>query len=283
MAGIIWIASYPKSGNTWVRLFLAALASGRDVDLARMEGASSIASSRSLIEHHVDLTIADLARDEVADLRPATYRAIARTARETLFLKAHDCFGRTPAGEALFPPEATRGVIHLVRDPRDVCLSLAPHVGVSTDRAIALMGREAHTTGKATRMQVAEVWGSWSDHARSWMEAEVPRLTLRYEDMVADPLAQLGSIAAFCGLAADDAAIEAAVRATDFAQLAAKEAESGFRERPKGMARFFRSGRAGQWREALDGDQIRRIEDEHGAMMQRLGYLPALDPRGEMH
>ena len=276
MTGIYWIASYPKSGNTWVRLFLAALIQDRDVDLVEMDGTSTIASSRNLLERFLDISMADLAPDEAANLRPITYRAIAKTVMFNPFvLKVHDRFGTVPSGDLLFPPEATAGCIYLIRDPRDVCLSLAAHDGRSVDLVIDRLGNHETATGndrKTGKSQVPEHRGTWSDHVESWLAAPMPRLTMRYEEIIANPCAALGAIARFCGLTVSDQAIAIAVQRTEFSRLAKQEEQSGFSERPDGMERFFRSGQVEQWRDALTNAQIARIERDHGRLMQRLGY-----------
>jgi hypothetical protein len=276
--GIVWLASYPKSGNTWVRLFLNALERGIDeLDFARPEASSRMASDRGMIERHLDLAIADFSWEEAAELRPLAYRALAKTPGGPVLVKVHDERGLTPAGAPLFPAEATLACVHLVRDPRDVCLSLAAHNGASIDKTITTMGDAASATGAASKTQMRERRGSWSSHGESWLAAPFPRLTLRYEDIVADPLHHLGAIARFRGIEATPEAIARAVAAADFSKLAAREAETGFRERPPGMARFFRAGKPGQWRDALSPDQIARIERDHGALMRRFGYERVTD------
>ena len=76
------------------------------------------------------------------------------------------------------------------------------------------------------------------------------------------------------GGASSAAAVERAVKAASFAHLRDQEASQGFRERPLGMERFFRMGIAGGWRQTLNDQQARRIADDHGELMLRLGYLP---------
>ncbi len=97
---------------------------------------------------------------------------------------------------------------------------------------------------------------------------------MRYEDLVAAPLQGLspGGGVLRAGSVSEEVAV--AVERTRFERLAEREAASGFLERPQGMERFFRAGRAGQWLEALSPSQIARIERDHGPMMERLGYLP---------
>lgn len=279
--GLILLASYPKSGNTWVRLFLAALEHDRDIDLTQMDDAAGGATSRGLLQMLLGVDLAELSPDEVENLRPLAYAELARRGgdRPTV-LKVHDCYRLTLSGAPLFPPQAIAGCVHLVRDPRDVCLSLAAHSGIEVDRAITRMAQTEHAVNRRQdvgKSQVREIWGGWSGHGESWLAAPLPRLTLRYEDMVADPLAALGRIAAFCGLEASAEAVARAVARTAFDHLAAQEAAVGFRERPAGMGRFFRSGQTQQWRQDLTAEQIARVERDHGPLMARLGYAPVTD------
>jgi hypothetical protein len=116
---IVWLASYPKSGNTWVRLFLATLQSGAEVDLTRMNGTFLMASGRSMIERHLDIGLADLSWQEAAELRPLAYRAMTREPGGPLIMKTHDMHGTTPSGAALFPPEATLGYRRRCGNRRD--------------------------------------------------------------------------------------------------------------------------------------------------------------------
>lgn len=280
MARLIWLSSYRKSGNTWVRLFLSRLHRPEGIDLTRMQATGFMAAGRAVLEEYLSISLADLPPDMVTNLRPAAYRTLAATPNQSsLVFKVHEQFGRTPDGQWLFPPEATAGCVHIVRDPRDVCLSLSAHENVTVDKAISILADRARTIsrrGPRGMTQVSQFEGSWSDHARSWLESGLPRLTVRYEDMLADPEAVQARIAAFCGIDATPDTIRMAVEETRFERLRDQEAASGFRERPKGMDRFFREGRAGQWREALSAEQIRRIERDHGEVMRQLGYAITL-------
>lgn len=271
-SGIYWIASYPKSGNTWVRLFTAALRYRSKVDLTEMDGTGAMASGRWLVERHLDLDVADLTADEAAELRPLAYRSLVASTNTARFCKVHDTWGRTKSGADLFPTDVTLGCIHVVRDPRDVCLSLAAHSVISIDAAIDQLADETAATAATAKRQLRERRGSWSSHTASWEASPFRRLTLRYEDLIADPLRHFTDLATFCGFAVSEEAIVSAIAATRFDKLAADEALNGFRERPEGMGRFFRAGRAGQWREMLTAQQIRRIECDHGTMMAHFGY-----------
>lgn len=112
------------------------------------------------VAQHVDLDLAGLSWQEAAELRPLAYRALAERSRGPVFLKTHDACGKTPSGADLFPIEATRGCIHIVRDPRDVRLSLAAHDAQSVDRAIAQLSGPGSATDKTTKTRLTEQRGS---------------------------------------------------------------------------------------------------------------------------
>lgn len=274
---IVWLASYPKSGNTWLRAVLGQLrglagAAGEINDLLIRDGMSS---DRDDFDDLVGVYAADLPAEDVECLRPRVYEGLSREAGALLFLKAHDAYGLTPAGEPLFPQRATHGVLHIVRNPLDVAVSWAHHFGVSQDRAVQSLCDTAHTLcGKPNRLhdQLRQHLLDWSGHAASWLTAPLPRLSLRYEDMQAAPLATFQAAARFCGLPCGAEAVERAVAACRFERLRELEAHRRFRETPLGTSHFFRQGRAGGWRESLTPAQAAAIVARHRDMMLRLGY-----------
>jgi hypothetical protein len=196
MNGFYWLASYPKSGNTWLRLFLESLAvGGNTVNINALSASGGHAASRSEFDRILDIESADLTDDEITLARPRQYEIEAGTAKSPMLRKAHDAWGRTPAGEPLFPPRLTLGAVYLVRDPRDVAVSLSYHLNQTVDQAIARMGNAKAEMEKArTRIpqQLPQRLLSWSGHVESWLAAPISLLALKYEDMQADPVARLG-------------------------------------------------------------------------------------------
>jgi hypothetical protein len=117
---------------------------------------------------------------------------------------------------------------------------------------------------------------SWSEHVVSWADAPgLNRLVIRYEDMLADPLATFTQAAQFLQLPTDPERIQRAIRFSDFKVLAQQEAEKGFRERPGKTEKFFRQGQSGGWRSKLTAEQAQQIMTDHAAVMRRFGYLDA--------
>lgn len=277
MSGFYWLASYPKSGNTWLRLALRSLSlGGASVDFRSPESFAPIAASRAELEDVLDAPVDDLTDDEAEVLRPRLYEAQARAATTSLFRKVHDANGRTCAGEPLFSSAVTLGSVYVVRDPRDVAVSLAHHNGTGMDAAITLMANPAATLAAnvtSGKWQLRQRLSTWSLHVESWMVQEKGLLLLRYEDMLADPDGALARVARHLGLEVSPRAVALAVEATGFERLRAAEERDGFRESPMTSVRFFRRGVAGGWRDTLAPAQAERIAADHGAVMARLGYL----------
>ena len=277
---IWWLASYPKSGNTWLRTVLVSLTSNGSLDINDMGSLGPMASLRSAFDDTLGIDSADLPFEHQANLRPRVYETWAAEAERPLYCKVHDACHLTPAGEPLIPPAATRGAIYVARDPRAVAVSYSHHSGRALDATIARMDSDATIDGspiglsRALRQRLLR----WSDHVDSWLTAPFPVHLVRYEDMLADPHAAFAGIAAFLGLACDRAAIDAAVAATAFSRLQEKERTVGFTEKPWSAAAFFREGRSDGWRRALTPEQAERIVAAHGPMMRRLGYDVTLSP-----
>ncbi|MGE4220717.1 MAG: sulfotransferase domain-containing protein [Alphaproteobacteria bacterium] len=276
--GIFWIASFPKSGNTWVRLILASLqAGGAAVDINRLGGAEdAISSSRRHFDILLDIDSSLLTPAEIQAARPHVYRQQAQALHATAFRKTHEACIDVDEGVPLFPPDVTEGAVYVVRDPRDVAVSLAHHAGATIDQAIEKMASPDYALSSfegRLDTQVRQFVGDWSGNVTSWLDHGpcVPHL-IRYEEMLADPATAIRHLARTAGLPATEAAIDGTVRSTRFDGLRQQEREKGFIERPLKAERFFRAGTAGQWRQELTADQVRRIERRHGAVMARLGY-----------
>lgn len=277
MTGFYWIASYPKSGNTWLRLALRALIHpDQALDASSSSRFAPNASQRSDLEEALDLESGDLTPMELQTLRPVAYRALAARAARPLYRKVHDAWTATPDGAPLFPPEVTLGALYIVRDPRDVAVSWAHFAAVGLDEAVATLcdpGAALHARPDQPALDIPQRLLCWSGHARSWLNAPGrPCCLLRYEDMLADPVAALSRAASYVGVPYDAAAIQRAIAATRFDVLREQEARCGFDGgQPRGVA-FFRSGRAGQWRAALNAEQATRVWNTHREMMCKLGY-----------
>ena len=278
MTSLVWIASYPRSGNTWVRLLLDGLRGGdAAAQLARPAITTTAAASRHWFDETLLIESSDLTRDEAFAARPAVWRDCDRWSRGgTWFIKAHDAWTRNAAGEPLFPPELTAGAIYVVRDPRDVACSWAAFLGIDIDAAIAVMAGAAKPHSSVLRslaIPVPQRMASWSENARSWLDSGIRLHAVAYEAMLADPDRAAADMVRFLGWETAPETMTEVVAATRFDRLRRLEAQQGFCERPESTERFFRRGQAGGWRDTLSAAQVAGIERDHGPMMRRLGYL----------
>jgi len=137
MAKIVWLASYPKSGNTWLRVLLTNYLRPGDApaDINKLDG-GPIASARVWFDEWAGIESSVLDDTTIERLRPEVYRCMLREATDTLYMKTHDAWTRTDRNAALFPADVTAGVIYVMRNPLDLAASCANHWGVSIDRAV---------------------------------------------------------------------------------------------------------------------------------------------------
>jgi len=277
-SGLIWLASYPKSGNTWARIFLsnlAAIMAGETEKLAinAVGRFSHSADFKAHFESFLGFKPTDRHCNEIAATRQKVQQKIADTLEGLIFLKTHNALVND-RGHSVFNFAVTSGAVYIVRNPLDVAISLAHHSGYGVDKAIEIMASDDVET-PVNDILVHEVWSSWSRNVSSWTRKPHPAIrVMRYEDMLADPLASFGGLARHLQLDATPAQIALAIKHSSFDNLQDEEERVGFRERPQQAERFFREGRAGQWREVLTPQQVERVVATHSEQMERFGYWP---------
>ena len=278
--GIVWIASYPKSGNTWMRVYLyhlMRLMNGlprSDNDLHALDKASTYeARLVGLFEEMIGKPLAQASRYEVALIRPQVHAAIVQRTGSVSLIKTHAALGQL-GNLPTHNLAVSCGTIYIVRDPRDLAISLAAHNGSTIDAAITDMATPSYGTQNSDQAAF-EVWGSWSENTLSWTDKPHEAvLVVRYEDMHADPTATFTAVARHLRQKPTPEQIAEAIELSSFKELRDAEIAAGdFRERSERADRFFREGRVGEWREKLTPAQVQSIEDAHRAQMMKFGYL----------
>ena len=305
-----FVVGYPRSGTSWIRAVLAAYALD---DVAPEDFMTTHAENGPIAKHlwsDLDLhhyqsstpfALKNLNFPSEARLRPAAMmllnRDISRApGRDLALIHSHHAHCSVN-GIHLWNGQWTNRVVNPVRDPREICCSLAAHLGVDYAEAADFMADseaqfppEDVLHGEADGDEAAEAKEdeeddpaaplhhlvlSWSNHIRSWTQPDhIDVLSVRYEDLHEDPVEVFRGIFEFLGV--DDLApdrLEAAVETVAFDQMRAAEEEHGFPGAPNDAAPVFRSGQAEGWMDELPTDVARTIEDDHGEMMEALGYL----------
>lgn len=281
MNGIVWLASYPKSGNTWFRTFLTNFLRNSDApaNINFLDG-GPIASARKPFDDAVGYDSGELTPDEVDALRPEVYMQMAREAEQTLYCKVHDAYTFLPDGRALIPAEATACALYFVRNPLDVAVSFAHHSGQEkVDGTIRWMGQADHSfceTDASEPNQLRQKLLTWSGHVASWAEAPGIRVqVVRYEDLKLRPEETFAAAVRFAGLPDDAVRVKKAIEFSRFEELKSQEEKAGFSEKMALAKSFFRKGEIGSWREKLTPEQAAKIVADHGEVMRRFGYLDA--------
>lgn len=277
--GLVWLASYPKSGNTWLRIFLyqvMRITGGhpREPDELNKLDRSSMYEAKlyGLFQQVLGKPLATATPGEVAMARPRVQALIYERVDHVALVKTHNLLGHIGNAPTI-NAEVSVGAIYVLRDPRDVAPSLARHHGCSIDEAIGMMATNGF--GSQNKAESAfETWGSWSEHVLSWtMTPSDQILVIRYEDMHEKPRETFQSVVKHLGQAPTDEQLDEAIALSTFDELRSQEDRYDFRERAPNAERFFAEGKAGAWREVLTDTQVATITDVHRPLMRRFGYL----------
>ena len=271
--GIIWLASYPKSGNTWLRIFLENLfrntqlpADINDLDVVRFSD-----NSYSLYETVCGKSLRTETDTNIHKLRNQVQKYMGSHS-ETVFAKTHNAvmnFENSP----LIWLEHLAGVVYVIRNPLDMLISFSDHYNLTIDDTIEAISSPYHRIN-STEKGIFQVLGGWSNHYYSWFNVEnLSPLCLRYEDMIGNPVKSFGKLMKFLGLPKDTPRLKRAIRHSSFKVVSQQEAKSGFAEQSRAGHKFFRQGRVGSYRRVLSDVQIAKVIDNHGELMVEMGYL----------
>jgi hypothetical protein len=249
----IWVASFPKSGSTWMRFILSNLLFkvGKDKDRVR-EMVPNIHDWEGPLKY---------------DWKGA-YPAKTHLAQHNLPERMH-----------------TRSAIYIIRNPLDVVDSSIAYLSSNDEEERQRVIDEFCRTGSIEPWNTTLGYESWESNIASWTgeSRDHPLLIMQYEDMLADPHENVGRVAHFLDVDVNDKRIEQVVKATSFSSMKKqekKEVDAGAKgvftdERlfDKKDFSFMRSGKAGGYSERLDKNQVDQLISRFGATMEPLGYL----------
>lgn len=278
MGKINWIASYPKSGNTWVRLFIHALhclkegdPDGFDPNGARANPTFFQDNERRLYEPELPMGWDAANKTAMARARPVVHRKLAAASPGLLTGKTHNALMAVD-GAPTITPSATHAAIYIVRHPYDVALSAQDHFGSErVEQTVQIMMTRNFVHPKSDRFVDMPV-GSWMQHVDSWTARAQPNLlVVRYEDMLTDPGPVFGAVMRTYNYPDDPKMRDRAIEMTRFDRLKALEAANGFVERSEKAEAFFMRGEAGHGR-SLPRTLRRQIARAAKAQMTRFGY-----------
>ena len=286
---IIWLASYPKSGNTWLRFFIISLLMGNKtkINLNHLKAIidfPNLAQFEGLVSKFLDI-------NEVSKKWIVAQEKI-NSDNSLRFLKTHNMLGEFN-GYSFTNLKNTLGTIHIVRDPRNIITSLKNHYSFPSyleakkflfyERNIispSNQEREKFLKYKK-KFPLPQFIGSWKTHYLSWRNMKKNYLLVKYENLMDDPIKEFTKIVNFIedltNLKFDNKLISDAVELSSFDKLKKMEKQYGFEESSKNKEgekkQFFYLGPQNDWKRILKKSVSDKINSEFKKEMEELGYF----------
>ncbi len=281
---IIWIASYPKSGNTWVRALLAYYFFSRE-DKFKFD----------LLNHIPNFNVSDYINDKyplktnddiIKNWLPAQ-KFINKKFKRNLLFKTHNACIKVKNND-FTNHETSVGCIYVVRDPRNVITSYKNFENQTYDDVLKNMFNKKSfllsnkSTFKKFGIKGIEIISSWGDHYNSWIynKFKIPICLIKYENLIKDPYSEFVKIFEFLKKIneekkseIDKKRLEKAILETRFQNLKDLEKNFGFNEKQSRLVNFFNQGKSNDWKKILPEKISLKIEKKFKKEMKELGYL----------
>ena len=282
MNKIIWIASYPKSGNTWLRYFLGNYYFNNKDNFQPeiIKNIKKFHLDKELIKsnfHNQDFIKNPY---NVSKYWIESQKKLEIKKGNVVFLKTHNALINIENNE-FTNSDLTLAIIYIIRDPRDVVVSYSKYRHLDYDKTIEhMIGSKANVPFVRDAKDVSniEITGSWAFHYNSWKDgiSVIPRIIIKYEDLLSNSEKIFTNIIKFLSnimkLEVNYKKIKSSNNLSKFTKLKNFEAKNNFFEN-NSSENFFRIGKSGNWKKELNKDQIKKIEDSFKTEMINLGYL----------
>lgn len=292
-----YVASYPKSGNTWCRILIyqyikaletlklpkTTVIQKKQPNFFKLNSSLNtgmIASSRHWIDDQIGIESSDLTYEEIDKIRNLITSQLPINYRGLRYHKIHDAFVNpfTKCNPSV-SYKGCNGVIYLTRNPKDIVISIASHfLNFTYEKSVDfLLNKEAYLASSDVRgdYQVRQYIGRWDTHVESWIgQNKIPLLLIRYEDMMLNPFKEFNEIIKFLGLPLNGDLLNQTVLNCSFKNLRNKEiSEGGFVERLNKKELFFRSGKIGEGEKLLSSSQKGLICKRFRTTLEKLNYI----------
>ena len=282
----IWLASYPKSGNTLVRSLLASYFFSKDgiYNFSLIKNIKQFPNIKLFEDLGIDITN----EKEVI----ANYVRVQQSfnKRESIqFLKTHSYLFNIE-NNAFTDLNNTLGVIYIVRDPRNVVTSLANHKALTTDDATDVLTNSWCVEGNLNSFNYTErttlYTGTWASNYKSWQsfKSQGKYLLIKYEDLINKKEEILLKILKFIhrlnkkNFELDKVKFKNVIDSTSFERMKTLEKEVGFNEskvdkKTGKKINFFNLGKKNDWKKMITSNIKEKIENSFKEEMKELGYL----------
>ena len=288
---IIWLASYPKSGNTWVRAILSQiLLTGPSKENEVLENLKNI-SSYPKRKHFLNLSDKFIEEEDFEDKEKVIKNWIKsqdkiNSEKQIKIFKTHNYLCKLSLKNkdsySFTNLENTLGVIYIVRDPRNVITSLKYHYSLNSYKeAFEMMENRKMWIGIKEKT-IPEAISSWDDHYESWSRFKNNFLLIKYEDLLEKPEKVINDILKyiknFIKVNLSESDVKKIISNTTFENMKNQENRSGFGEsvrdkNTKERKKFFNLGPKNNWKELLDQDIAKLVENRFSATMKKLNYI----------
>lgn len=272
--GITWLASFPKSGNTFMRVLLSNYLSKKEepVDINSLIGGWHL-NLRQPFEDYVGLSLDELSRQEISQLRARASKEFSDSINNfPYFIKTHEQYHVPPHQFGVFHPAASNHAIYLVRNPVSIVQSYAYHMGVSDLESMQLINnKEAKNPRYRGHQFLDQLIGSWSEHVLSWTHHQDFSVTVvRYEDLVSQTQSEFAKVLQDCQLPLSELDMARALECSAHEVLRKQEKLQGFREKHHNAGTFF--NRNARVDNSLESALIAAIIELHGDVMESFSY-----------
>ena len=273
---IIWLPSYPKSGNTWVRAFLAAYLYTPDglFDFKLLNKIGEFPDHNILNKFMDSKDFHNLG--EVSKHWIKVQESINQS-NKTIFLKTHSAFCNINKN-AFTNNNNSLAFIYLVRDPRNVILSISNHFGTTHEESFNTITNERYIIYPEINKQMipATLIGSWNKHYSSWKNCNsINKIIIKYEDLINNTKETFKKIVNFLSehteIRHNEEKFINSINSTQFEKLKKYEDKHGFNMGQKD--KFFHLGKRNEWKNLLDGKIDSKISNEFKFEMRELGYI----------
>tara|TARA_B100000029_G_scaffold322742_1_gene315107 strand:- start:1870 stop:2721 length:852 start_codon:yes stop_codon:yes gene_type:complete len=282
---IIWLASYPKSGNTWIRSFISTL-------LYSKEGENDFSHLKQIRQFPDKEYFKDYVKNSNDVYEIAKNWIVAQTYlnldQKIKFFKTHhvNC---TIDNNPFTNLNNTIGVIHIVRDPRNVINSIKNHWSLeSIDESKKIIFNENNWLGIGINNDDIKsndfptLISSWKTHYNSWKNKSKNYLLVKYENLIENPLKEFSKVAQYLSKLTkvnfSKEKIQASIESNSFTKLKKLESkglfiENAFKRNLNKKINFFNLGPKNDWKKILDTNISSEIEIKFNKEMKELGYL----------
>ena len=282
---IIWLASYPKSGNTYVRAFLSAyyFSENGQFDFSQILNIEQFPHEKFFKQKVNNMS-------EASKQWMPIQRKINQN-KKIKFFKTHSFLGNYK-GNIFTSPETTLGAVYIIRDPRNVLTSLKNHFSLDDDKALKMITDKERWLMSNNGSYASYTYiSSWSNNYLSWFKNnQFRRLFIKYEDLIKNKYETFRDIIVFTNTLMNNvegvnkSKLQKAIETTNFDILKKKEmsetfsgSESSFKNWRKFHSEnknlFFNLGPENNWEKNLKNKISREIENNFEDQMKNLGYL----------